>query len=473
MIVVSEAPGKEKIPAASDADRFCEEILVRRLGFERDNIFFLTDETGNGKGERFPRKSATRSNVERTLEEVAERTAPGDFVLTYVVAHGEKNAEGKLVIRLQDESYLIEELLAQLTMAAPQLKLVVLDCCFSGRVSLTGLADQARERTRDKRADVEKLYPPIVLTSASASERSWFEGDSGIFQRSLLSAFENVDEVRGELLTPDEIHRRVRRELEKRVRSLSREIVQEPLLLFTESMRDVPLFLSGEAELGRLKLVGDGLERAAIEINGSEVRPGLHGRYLRQLLPDNGEYGASHQLVVRGFLPRWDNEIHVKVETEDGRDFEIAFRSTETIPEKIVRLPAGPAAESPSDPQIQIAGISQRKGLITGRVFGVPTESYKDYEVVVFIKTDCYYPHPYMGKRVPVEDGGDWQVEHVPRGAEQRIAALLIPRGETLPALEPQGRVENLGAVTPRAKAYDDLPYRSEYEMTSPSEKDG
>jgi hypothetical protein len=112
-------------------------------------------------------------------------------------------------------------------------------------------------------------------------------------------------------------------------------------------------------------------------------------------------------------------------------------------------------------PSIQITRVSQKEGRIAGLVRGLKPEERNKFKVLVFIKSDVYYPHPYLESYATISETGDWQVEHILRGSERTVAAALIPKNAKLPDLDRQGWVKQLDELRPVAA--HELEYQPEY----------
>jgi hypothetical protein len=116
--------------------------------------------------------------------------------------------------------------------------------------------------------------------------------------------------------------------------------------------------------------------------------------------------------------------------------------------------------------EVKITRVSQRDGTIAGMVRGLKGADCGNYTILVLIKTDCYYPHPFVGSLAAIKPNGHWEVRHVVRGGEQRVAAVVLPRETKIAALTRQGyipRLEQVRAFAAAPDAIDELEYQSEY----------
>lgn len=85
---------------------------------------------------------------------------------------------------------------------------------------------------------------------------------------------------------------------------------------------------------------------------------------------------------------------------------------------------------------------------IAGHIRGLTTVNYPNYKVIVYVQTDRWYIHPYVGQGeglswASIQEDGIWQIQTVLREFKAvRVAALLVQRNY----LEPS-RVENLERI--------------------------
>jgi hypothetical protein len=91
---------------------------------------------------------------------------------------------------------------------------------------------------------------------------------------------------------------------------------------------------------------------------------------------------------------------------------------------------------------------------INGRVLGLQGADYSDFKVVVYVKTDKWYIHPYAGQGegsswAPVNPDGTWEIGTVKRQFQaSAVAAILIPKDQAekpsvlaLPEIHSRARV--------------------------------
>ena len=101
---------------------------------------------------------------------------------------------------------------------------------------------------------------------------------------------------------------------------------------------------------------------------------------------------------------------------------------------------------------------------IAGRVRGLTTADYPNYKVIVYVQTDRWYIHPYVGQGeglswASIQEDGTWQIQTVLREFKAiRVAALLVQRNY----LEPS-RVENLERIQSRARVVRELRNTPDY----------
>lgn len=62
---------------------------------------------------------------------------------------------------------------------------------------------------------------------------------------------------------------------------------------------------------------------------------------------------------------------------------------------------------------------------ISGSVSGI--QDYGQYRVIVYVKTDMWYIHPYHGSVAQIDDRGEWEIESEDRSpSPTRIAVFLV-----------------------------------------------
>ncbi|MHC4399025.1 MAG: hypothetical protein ACYTG0_05025 [Planctomycetota bacterium] len=116
---------------------------------------------------------------------------------------------------------------------------------------------------------------------------------------------------------------------------------------------------------------------------------------------------------------------------------------------------AAPPA-SAKGPSVRITRISASRGVIEGEVADLPGPA-EEYVVAVYVKTDDWYIHPFTGSTAPVGENGQWRIDHVLRGGEQQLGAVVVRRSTDPPA----PRLGSLGLLPAAAKTT--VPYQSEY----------
>ncbi|MHC4399026.1 MAG: hypothetical protein ACYTG0_05030 [Planctomycetota bacterium] len=126
-------------------------------------------------------------------------------------------------------------------------------------------------------------------------------------------------------------------------------------------------------------------------------------------------------------------------------------------PKQRHEAPTPPA--SAKGPSVRITRISASGGVIEGEAANLPGPT-DDYVVAVYVKTDDWYVHPFTGLTAPIGENGQWRIDHVARGGEQQLGAVVLRRSTDPPA----SRLGSLGGLT--AVANTSVPYRPEYEAT-------
>ena len=325
-----------------------------------------------------------------------------------------------------------------------------------------------------------KLYLPVLLTSASPQGRSWFrEKDrSGVFQQALRETLRNAAYERS--LSPEQLQQRIAGRMAQLLRQYQVYPPTPQIQLASEAMSGMPLFVPEESTiLGQLTLAGEGLTDARIEIDGQEIRAGMSRHYIpvstssdpdaegRQeeycVVRVELESQRKQSFLLTGFPLRQRHEYVVRVTTQDGRSLKQPVRFSEQLSVQTFDVPSALAKETPAGkPSVRITKVSQREGRICGLVSGVADPQH--YCVLVLIKTDVWYVHPYLGNSAEVASDGSWEVPHVVRGSEFEIAALLVHEEDTkVDVLERQGYVVQLmqlGSITVAKQLFK---YQPEY----------
>jgi len=99
-----------------------------------------------------------------------------------------------------------------------------------------------------------------------------------------------------------------------------------------------------------------------------------------------------------------------------------------------------------------------RNDHISGRVSGLTSKGTSELKVIVYVKTDKWYIHPYKsggdGKSfASIETDGSWKIETVRRDfAASQIAALVVERSS-----RPPSPTSNVSAIPNRAVVVNDL----------------
>lgn len=245
VIGVSDAPGRERLFAAEDAHRFCEDVLVGQLGFAPGDIRLLSDHPDS----RLPRVTvtpygdATEEQVERGLEWLRMTAQPGDMVVLFVASHGQTGGSHRgpeLALVLSDGSYFFLTSALEALLSIPDvLKLGIVDSCFSGD-GLLSLDDYVEASASNVGG------PALILTSAASGEESWTDvaGGTGAFQAGLREAFYAADAAdvnRDGFLSADELVTRLT-DTSNRLLAKAPRLQSPQLRAFPPAYSDLPLF---------------------------------------------------------------------------------------------------------------------------------------------------------------------------------------------------------------------------------------
>ncbi|MFH1264943.1 MAG: caspase family protein, partial [Planctomycetota bacterium] len=490
VMALPQAPGKDDLFADRDAVRFTKQVLLDQFDVQAGNISLLADrdlkpilsQYGAEALEARCRR-ATRAELEQVLDELNRNAGPDDFLIFHFIGHGAKDAQGRLLLQLEDGPWPAEEFLARLYLMPSALKLCVIDACSSAALSWVGVADQARTLAARlmHQEPARPLYPPILLTAASGDEASLHleREETGVFQQALREVFleaATFSAAPRAWTSPADIEQRVSSRVARLLERHGRQMTPR-VWLWSDGMKWLPLFAAadGPPPFGKLTLVGPGLAEARIEMDGRPVNPGftllqppveqfpLEPYWTCRVSDRQGEEERS---IILG-VPLGSHQYRLLVTTRDGRTHSSSFRLTSFMAEQTVALDAAAAGPPPvGKPAIRITKISQREGIIAGKVYGVTgTEKVR---VLCMLQTDVLYPHPWTPWRrslVEVTPEGAWTVQHIPRGFEVKLAAALLPENAEIPNLSMQGYLSTLADIRAVALAVEEIDYRPEYSV--------
>jgi hypothetical protein len=103
----------------------------------------------------------------------------------------------------------------------------------------------------------------------------------------------------------------------------------------------------------------------------------------------------------------------------------------------------------------------ERDQMIQGHVSGLSPQSYNDYKVIVYAKTDTWYIHPYAGQGeglswAAIRPDGRWVIQTVARQFQaEGLAVLLVKRN--LPESNKVGNPNQIPAVAKLILSGNDL----------------
>jgi len=186
-----------KYPAKDARD--LREVLVHPVygHFPLENVFLLTDE------------QATRANILKAVNEIAERAREDDLVLLFISSHGSPSKSG-LGLRgigyivahdsTQSEIYVnsidFEDLSKKVSLIGARRKVLLLDTCFSGQGGSKSLLLEGRGIEPQTAAMFLSGEGSYVITSSQEDEAS-FESDAlqnGYFTHFLIEALKEGSE---------------------------------------------------------------------------------------------------------------------------------------------------------------------------------------------------------------------------------------------------------------------------------------
>lgn len=96
--------------------------------------------------------------------------------------------------------------------------------------------------------------------------------------------------------------------------------------------------------------------------------------------------------------------------------------------------------------------------LVSGKVSGLPAGEIETHKVVLYVKTDQWYVHPFASggegsSYAGVKADGSWTIRTVRRQfPADRMAAILVPRSQSMPA-----RVESIASIKSVARVIREL----------------
>jgi hypothetical protein len=483
VVGVSNAPPRDPIKAAEDAVEFYKQILVGQLGFYPAEIKLLSDAAPDPQSPDafMPVQTLpTGEKLTEALDWLRDIAEPSDFAVLFIACHGEvepRDGASELMFVLKGgERFSAKQLFARFAAARCEVKLAIVDTCFSGLAQRVQ-ADALLSGTRGKTPRI-----PVLLSSTSPTERSWFHPGTqrGVFQLALRRTLAEADlaDANGDrYLTPNEIKRR----LEMHMGTLLHDAPEPQVPQFwlpPGTAGDFPLFALGQtAQFGRLTLVGEGLGEARVKVEGQEIQQGFNqlfpGRAAEQAygvhVTQENRPGGQIGILMTGF-PLSAQPYRLTVERKDGTVWHGQVELSSSSPTRVVQLPGKPGGEdvAPQKLGIKITHISQRDGTISGVVHGVKKGDESKYRVLLLIKTDVWYVHPYLESYATIKEGGKWEFEHIVRGSERRVAAVLIPAETKIPALDHNGYVIRLDELKPHLvnpETLDELEYQPEFNI--------
>jgi len=129
-----------------------------------------------------------------------------------------------------------------------------------------------------------------------------------------------------------------------------------------------------------------------------------------------------------------------------------------------VCLAVAPAFGGAGEPKIRITVIDAANEVIKGVVEGLSAEQAAEHRVAVYVRTDKWYIHPYEKSVAVINRDGSWEIEHVRRGFEERMAALLVAKTVALPSTT--GDLDSI-----QAKASCTVPYSPKFALAPEEEK--
>jgi len=94
---------------------------------------------------------------------------------------------------------------------------------------------------------------------------------------------------------------------------------------------------------------------------------------------------------------------------------------------------AGAGLAEQATPAIRITAIDAARGLIKGTVENLPAAQRSKHVVALYVLTDVWYIHPFASSRCRLKNDNSWESDHVLRGGEKQMAALLVPASASLP----------------------------------------
>ncbi|MGP4017991.1 caspase, EACC1-associated type [Saccharopolyspora sp. 5N708] len=172
-------------------------------------------------------RNESKSRIEYEIEEVFGSAGPDDQVLLYMSCHGLRNDRGQLLFaacntelaHVESTAVGSDFVRSQLNVSQAGMKVLLLDCCYSGAFSV-GLVPKAADEV-----DLRELVGQgtCVLTATSSFEYAFEGGEftgtdampSSLFTRAVLDGIRSgaADADGDGLISTDELYRYVRREL--------------------------------------------------------------------------------------------------------------------------------------------------------------------------------------------------------------------------------------------------------------------
>jgi len=376
----------------------------------------------------------TASEIRDGVRWLVQSAGPDGIAFLYIAGFADDSA-GDLQFRAYDHGLPMKEILETIAQARARRKIVIVDVCFAGR-SLDELTAMS--------ASGVGVIPEgmVVLASCASHEKSWNDGvsRSGYFTRFLCEGLDGPADRDGDgKVTAEELNQYVADQL--RVAPLP-----EPQTPRVYGDRDA-VVAQVRLKMGSLILAGEDLTLERLSVDGKPIS---------EWRPDGQVIKRGNEIVCS--LPAREEPYRVRVENPLGQPWEasVALPPRDPVQRLWVAMPR------PEGIEVAFTSISASQEEIRGEVRGLDREKENDYGVAVYVHTDRYYRHPLFGCQLAKIEGGKWRVQHIIRGSERRVAAVLLPRGAT-----PVNIADRLDVLNPAASAV--IPYEPEYRAEKPS----
>ena len=415
--------------ADKDGARFAR-MLPRQVGLAADHVRLLG-------------ANASVAAIREGMRWLARSAGREDTVYVFIAGFADSSS-GSLLFAARDGQLPMKELLAELSRLPVHRVVAVVDCCFAA-----SSIDELMAAQRPAPAPYERHKAPtrpkmVVLASCASYQKSWNDTlhQGSYFTRFLLDALEGrADADRNGRVSADEVHNYLRAQF----RAVALPEPQTPRLYGDRGA----ILAELRGRKGHLVLRGVDLAAKGVSING---------RPLSAWVADGTAAVRGDEVVCT--LPLSDKPYEVLLRDRLGRAWPTPLKLTHATPRRQLWV----RPDRHDGTRITITYISAEEGKIAGTVEGLANE--EGYGIACYVHTDLFYRHPFFAEPLVAIDKGRWQVDHIRRGHEVEVAAVVVRRGS-----KPGNMLDRLEALDPVATTV--IAYSPDYDLRAPAPSPG